>query len=350
MEMHKLNVLHWHIVDDESFAFVSESMPELSAKGAYEPVHHVYRKKDVESVVEYARQRAIRVLMEFDTPGHVRSWGYSQGANLLTECYGKNGKPNGDLGPIDPTKESAYQIITKLFTELANRFPFEQYLHLGGDEVSFDCWISNPAISQFMAAHNMTGDYKKLESYYIQRLLKIVTSLGKNSIVWQEVFDNHAMVEADTVVHVWKLPDNPNGRTWQDELKTVLTHGYKALASSPWYLDLIKYGQQWQEMYTAEPMAAFKDDAEANIFERYLLGGEACLWAEFINGANLETMAWPRAAAFAERMWSRREVNSTQEAEVRFQANSCRLMTAGVRVEPQLGNGRHLWCPCDYLL
>jgi len=192
MEMNKLNVLHWHIVDDQSFPFVSETFPELSDHGAFNPNTLVYHKKDVDEILEYARLRGIRVVSEFDSPGHTWSWGRDENG-LLTECYDNQGKPSGRQGPIDPSHEQNFEFIKKLFTEISTRFP-DQYLHLGGDEVPFDCWESNPNIREFMSKHNITT-YAQLESYYIQKLLNIVQELKKSYIVWQEVFDNNVTIK-----------------------------------------------------------------------------------------------------------------------------------------------------------
>ena len=126
-----------HLTDDNSFPYESLTCPNISAKGAYHPKTHIYTQKDVADIIEYSRLRGIRVVPEFDTPGHTQSW--EAGApGVLTKCY-SGASPNGLFGPLDATKEDLYPFLSKLFHEIGNVFP-DKYIHLGGDEVNTECW------------------------------------------------------------------------------------------------------------------------------------------------------------------------------------------------------------------
>ncbi|XP_054243997.1 beta-hexosaminidase subunit alpha [Indicator indicator] len=323
MAYNKFNVFHWHIVDDPSFPYESLTFPELSKQGAFNAMTHVYSASDVQRVLEHARLRGIRVLPEFDTPGHTLSWG--PGApGLLTPCYlGKS--PSGTYGPINPILNSTYEFVSSLFKEVSTVFP-DFFLHLGGDEVDFTCWKSNPQIGAFMKEMGFGEDYKKLESYYIQRLLDIVSSIGRGSIVWQEVFDNGVKVRPDTIIHVWK----ESSLSYLEELANVTRAGYPALLSAPWYLNRISYGQDWMAAYQVEPLK-FKGSPEQK--ER-VIGGEACMWGEYVDVTNLTPRLWPRAGAVAERLWSNATVRDLQDAYLRLADFRCKLLGRGVQAQP----------------
>ena len=341
MEMNKMNVLHWHLVDDQSFPFVSETYPELSEKGAFNARTHVYHRKDVEAVLEYARVRGIRVLAEFDTPGHTQSWGKGM-PKLLTQCYDKDHKPKlGIWGVLDPSQEATFEVLQKLFLELSRRFP-EQYLHLGGDEVDFSCWQSNPGVKAFMERMHFGNDYKRLESYYIQRVVKMVESLAKSYIVWQEVFDDNVTLAPDTVVHVWK------GKGWQLEMQKVTERGLRVLLSAPWYLNHISYGTDWIKYYEVDPLNF--NPANSSKATDLVMGGEACMWGEWVDASNLISRTWPRASAVAERLWwgTNTKPTVTPAIKSRFHDQHCRMQTLGLRVGPIDGPG--LYCPCDYAM
>lgn len=327
MSFNKLNVLHWHIVDDQSFPFQSQTFPELSKKGAYRAYTHEYTPTDVNKVVQYARMRGIRVLPEFDTPGHVESWGKSQGG-LLTQCFGKDGKPiTGSFGPIDPTNVKNYDFLKALFAEVKRVFP-DEYVHLGGDEVPFDCWASNPDIQAFMKNMTYGTDFNKLEGHYITKLLEMVSSLGKRYLVWQEVFDNGVKLKPDTVVHVWM-------EGWEVEMARVVKGGYRTLLSTPWYLDYVNYGPSWKQYYTAQPANINATSSEKEL----IMGGEACLWGEWVDATNIHSRLWPSASAMAERLWSGEGVNDVDEAGVRLEEHRCRMLGRGILAAPSSGPG-----------
>lgn len=97
----------------------------------------IYTPMDVKQIINYARFRGIRVIVEFDTPAHTRSWGVAY-PELLTQCY-TNGTWNGQLGPMNPTRNFTYELLQELFDEVTTTFP-DPYFHIGGDEADFDCW------------------------------------------------------------------------------------------------------------------------------------------------------------------------------------------------------------------
>eukprot|EP00064_Thunnus_orientalis_P022475 superscaffoldBa00007596_g22673 len=313
MAMNKFNVFHWHIVDDPSFPYLSRTFPQLSQQGAYHPYTHVYTPADVKMVIEFARLRGIRVIPEFDTPGHTQSWGKGQ-ADLLTPCY-SGSTPSGTFGPVNPILNTTYDFMKQFFKEISAVFP-DAYVHLGGDEVDFTCWKSNPDIQRFMEQHGFEQDYSKLESFYIQRLLDIVTATKKGYVIWQEVFDNGVKLKSDTVVHVWI------GSETNEEMRKVTAAGYTTILSAPWYLDYISYAQDWQKYYKVEPLNF--DGTEEQ--KKLVIGGEACLWGEYVDATNLTPRLWPRASAVAERLWSAKDVTDISDAYNRLSMHRCRMV------------------------
>ncbi|XP_024588539.1 beta-hexosaminidase subunit beta isoform X2 [Neophocaena asiaeorientalis asiaeorientalis] len=320
MAFNKFNVLHWHIVDDPSFPYQSITFPGLSEKGSYSS-SHVYTPNDVRMVIEYARLRGIRIVPEFDSPGHTQSWGEGQ-KDLLTPCY--NGKdPSGAFGPINPIWNTTYSFLSKFFKEISTVFP-DEFIHLGGDEVDFDCWASNPEIQDFMRNKGFGRNFKKLESFYMQMVLDMISAINKSSIVWQEVFDDASKLMPGTVIQVWKVED------YTREQSKVTEAGFPVILSAPWYLDWISYGQDWKKYYAVDPLS-FEGSQEQ---KKLVIGGEACLWGEYVDATNLTPRLWPRASAVGERLWSHKDVRGLEDAYRRLTIHRCRMLRRGIAAEP----------------
>uniref|UniRef100_A0A665WA34 Beta-hexosaminidase n=1 Tax=Echeneis naucrates TaxID=173247 RepID=A0A665WA34_ECHNA len=326
MAYNKFNVFHWHIVDDPSFPYQSCTFPNLSSKGAFHPMTHIYTQSDVRRVISYARLRGIRVLPEFDSPGHTSSWGKGQ-SNLLTPCY-RSGIPSGTFGPVNPALPSTYQFMARLFQEVSSVFP-DSFIHLGGDEVDFSCWRSNPDIRTFMQKMGFGVDFAKLQAFYMESIVNITSALKKTSIVWQDVFDYHKRV----MVEVWRAG------CYLCEVRKVAKAGLRVILASPWYLDQPGPTHDWARYYTVWPLAFKGTDKQ----KKLVIGGEVCMWGEYVDATNLTPRLWPRASAAAERLWSdERRTSNVDQAFPRLQDFRCKLVRRGIQAEPlYIGHCKH---------
>ncbi|XP_069113445.1 beta-hexosaminidase subunit beta-like [Argopecten irradians] len=332
MVQNKMNVLHWHMVDDQSFPFVSRTFPNLSDKGAYHP-SLVYRPEDIADIIEYARIRAIRVIPEFDTPGHTFAWGFGH-PELLTQCFQNYRPVPGYLGPMDPSKNYTFEFLDKLFSEIFKTFS-DRSIHLGGDEVPLTCWASNPDVKLLLSLMddrwNTTSRMKdpmvKVWNYFVTRFTDNLKNVSrqqgreKRFIMWEEAMRNRLKIPNDTIIQIWLGGIR--------EIQQAIDRGHQVIYSTCWYLDWIDHGVHWPKYYRCDPnpMRTGKQDRE-----KMILGGEACLWSEYITNENVISLLWPRASAVAERLWSSRTVTDVLAASYRLQEHRCRMLRRGLPV------------------
>ncbi|MGB9205553.1 MAG: family 20 glycosylhydrolase [Terriglobales bacterium] len=313
----KMNVLHWHLSDDEGFRVESKRFPklhELGSEGQY------YTQSEIRDFVAYARDRGIRVVPEFDMPGHSRSWmaGYPELASVPGP-YRAGRIADADT-VMDPTRDGTYKFLDKFIGEMAGLFP-DAYFHIGGDEVTNKPWDSNPKIQEFIRAHGMKNN-RDLQAYFNQRLQKIVHKHGKIMMGWDEVL--HPDLPKTVVVESWR---------GQDSLAEAAKQGHRGLLSFGYYLDLI-----WPAArhYAVDPMTGAAAALTAEEQKR-ILGGEACMWSEFVTPETIDSRIWPRLAAIAERFWSPQEIRDNQSMYRRLDEVSWRLGWLGLNGESNYG-------------
>ena len=319
LALHRYNVLHWHVVDSESFPLQSQAFPDLAEKGAFSP-DAVYKTEDLADVVQYASRRGITVMPEFDVPGH-GSWG--KGYPSLMGCK--------DV--LDPTNPEVYTFLLTFLKEMLEIFPSE-YIFLGGDEVDTSCWLKNPEIAEWLQQHDMTD--AELFDYFWQNVTsEVISGLeGRKVGVWQS---NKLDIKPTL------LPEGSFGNVWQDPkmMGPVIDGGMPVVLSGTYYLDqdnsataagpckAYAWQQTWKCMYQEEPFDQLTQEQWSS-----LIGLETTMWGEGVNRFDFEARVWAKAAAVAERMWSNQNVNDVAEAQVRLDRHICRLNLMGVHAGP----------------
>jgi hexosaminidase len=311
MEAVKMNVFHWHLSENQGFRVESKKFPklqELGSDGFY------YTQDEIRDFVSYARDRGIRVVPEFDMPGHSTAWfvGYPELASG-SGPYSIERKWGIFDPAMDPSNENTYKFLDELIAEMSKLFP-DNYFHIGGDEVNGKEWDANRKIQEFKKSHNLKSN-DELQAYFSQRVQKIVTKHGKAVVGWDEVFIPG--VPKDIVIQSWR---------GQQSLATAAQQGYHGILSNGYYIDLgWSAARHYAVDPTSGPAASLTDDQK-----KLILGGESCMWSEYVDPENIDSRIWPRNAAIAERLWSPQSVTDPASMYARLGVISEQLEWLGL--------------------
>jgi hexosaminidase len=315
MALVKLNVLHLHLTDDQGFRVESRTHPELQSSGSD---GHYFTQNQIREIIAYAKARGIRVVPEFDLPGHATSWVVSHPELASLPGPYAIERRWGVFNPVlDPTDESLYRLLDDFLGEMAQLFP-DACIHIGGDENNGVQWNANPHIQAFIREHGL-NDNAGLHAWFNRRVSAILAHHGKTLIGWDEVL--HPDLPKDAIIHSWRGPES---------LASAARQGYRGILSNGYYIDLVHPAS---EHYLNDPLPA---TTTLTIEEqRRVLGGEATMWSEWVTPETVDSRIWPRTAAIAERLWSPREVRAVEDMYRRLAVVSVRLEEAG------LGGERH---------
>src|ERR1700677_1489918 len=307
----KMNVLHLHLSDDQGFRLESKEFPKLQefgSDGMY------YTQSEMRELIAYASDRGVRVVPEFDMPGHSTAWfaGYPELASGSGPY--RIERRWGIFDPaMDPARESTYKVLDKFIGEMATLFP-DRYFHIGGDEVNGKEWDANPKIREFMQAHNLKSN-QELQQYFTVRVEKIVSKHHKFMVGWDEILTPG--MPKDVVIQSWR---------GQESLAEAAKQGYRGILSSGYYLDAIQPAAQHYLVDPSSGAGATLTPAQ----QKLILGGESCMWEEFASDESVESRIWPRAAAVAERLWSPQQVQDVNSMYRRMAAVSAQLEQLGL--------------------
>lgn len=307
----KLNVLHWHIVDDQSFPLEIPSFPRLW-RGAYSEGERI-TMEDAKDLVEYARLRGIKIMAELDVPGHTRCWGIG---------YPELWPSTSCQSLLDVSKNFTFQLIQGILEDFSSVFPY-RLLHLGGDEVDTACWTETPRVREWLSSQGWSA--RQAYAEFVLNVISMAQDRGWHPVNWEEPF------------HIFgdRLPPNSIVHNWIQGgvAPQIVAAGHRCLVSNQdvWYLDHLEV--QWDKFYNNEPLAGIEDPEE----QKLVLGGEVCMWGETADPSDVLQTIWPRAAAAAERLWSPRDVvenGDRGEVEERLEWFRCLLHERGVPAAP----------------
>jgi hexosaminidase len=267
-------------------------------------------------IIAYARERCIRVVPEFDIPGHVTSWVVSHPELASLPGPYAIERHWGIFNPVlDPTNEATYRLLDDFLGEMASLFP-DDFVHIGGDENNGVQWNANPAIQAFIRGHGLK-DNEGLQAYFNRRVAAILARHGKRLVGWDEIL--HPDLPKDAVIQSWRGPGS---------LAEAGRLGYSGILSSGYYINL-NYAAR--EHYLNDPLP---EGSPASPEERRrVLGGEATQWSEWVTPETIDACIWPRTAAIAERLWSPREVRDVADMYRRLAVVNLRLGEAGLLQE-----------------
>jgi len=310
MSVVKLNVLHWHLSEDQGFRVESKTFPKLHQLGSD---GFYYTQDQIKEIIQLASDLGIRVVPEFDIPGHSTSWfvGYPEyasgpGPYRLERKFGIS-------SPVfNPTEEKTYKFFDRFIKEMASLFP-DPYFHLGGDEVDPKQWKENPQIQKFMKEHNLANE-SALQAYFNLRILKILSKYHKKMIGWDEIYQPN--LPKDIVIQSWR---------GTQALIDGAQKGYQGILSNGYYIDLYESAEKH---YLNDPIPVNSPLSAEQ--KKLILGGEATMWSELVSPETIDARIWPRTAAIAERLWSPQEIRDVNDMYRRLSIISLQLEETGL--------------------
>ena len=362
MVKYKFNLLHLHLTDDQGWRLQIKSLPKLTEVGAWrvdktgtfgqfstpspdEPRNYggFYTHEDIKELVQYAKDRFVNILPEIDIPGHSLAAIASYPELTCTPgTYAVNSGEqfmiwpgNGEhfYGTLDntlcPAYEKVYDFIDKVFTEVAQLFPFE-YIHMGGDETARNFWEKSEVIKTLMQKEKLKN-LDEVQSYFVKRVEKIINAKGKKMIGWDEILDGGLAPNAavmswrgmkggiEAVKQGHEVVMSPTDFVYIDYMQG------DAVIEPPVYATL-----RLKKAYQFEPVP---EGVSASLIK----GGQANLWTEQVyNMRHAEYMTWPRAFAIAEALWSPKEKRNWNNFVPRVESHMERLDVAGVNYAPSM--------------
>lgn len=315
--MSNFNVMHWHIVDAQSFPVDTPSAPEI-IKGAFAP-YLTYSMSQVAEVHNFAADLGVRIVYEFDGPGHTASWGKGY-PDILADCLEKYHTNINNLA-VNPVKDKTYEVLASIMKDVVDATG-TTYMHLGGDEVVYGCWAEDDSITSYMKEHDITS-YPDLLGLYVQKADAIVDKMEVTPIHWEDTFMAGVRPQKNVIFDIWT--DSTN-------VALVTDAGYRAIVASQdyWYLDHAK--NTWDVMWSYEPTANLTSSQA-----KLIVGGEASMWGEHVDETNIQAKIWPTAAAVGEKLWSPMDATlpaNQDDAYLRLLAFRCRMNARGYASTP----------------
>ena len=340
--MHKMNTFHWHLSDDQGWRIEIKKYPKLTSIGSkrtetvaghvlkspvslriwkdvqeYDGIPHegYYTQEEIKEVVAYASERFITIIPEIDLPGHTSS---------LIAAYPEYGSSDKNIGvktiwgiqeDIIKPNENTFNFLKDVFTEIADLFP-SQYIHIGGDEANKKQWIESEEVQEIMKNLELENE-AQLQSYFISRMEKILNSLNKKIIGWDEIIQGG--LNPNATIMSWRGIEGgiTAAKAGNYAIMTPTSHCYFDYYQRKSSDEPLAIGgfTPLQKVYEFEPIPKELDLNQSS----KILGAQGNLWTEFIKTPEqVEYMTVPRMTALSEVVWSKRKVRNFKEFKLRL--------------------------------
>ena len=345
LSMHKINVFHWHLTDDEGWRIEIKKYPLLTEKGAWRGKNEVlppaygsgearyggyYSHDEIIDIVNYANDRHVSILPEIDMPGHSRAVTVTYPETLCLTNDTTASVQGIRKNVWCAGREENFQIIEGILSEVSALFPFE-YIHIGGDEVNKKAWENCERCRHLMEQNHMT-DMHEVQSYFIRRVEAIVNKLGKKMIGWNEIMEG-GQLNKNTSIMAW-LSEAHGYKAAQQNYNVIMVPG------SYLYFDMAQSGDEqghsWAGMVPVERVYSFDPMANDTLTSgelQHIKGVQAALWSEFLDkpAGIADYQTYPRLCALSELAWTPQNQREWSNFENRLQsAHYNRLYNMGI--------------------